>query len=80
MIAVKPTSKLVFDLKMLQVDYSEPKKEALRKEIAKKYNVPLKNVEINFVPITVDDNGDDISVTADIINNVQDPEIGRAHV
>lgn len=73
MINVNPTDKLVFDLKMLQIDYNEQKKESLRKIIAEKYGVPLKNVEVNFVPITVDGNGDRISLTSDVIDNVQDP-------
>ena len=73
MINVNPTDKLVFDLKMLQIDYNEQKKESLRKIIAEKYGVPLKNVEVNFVPITVDSNGDRISLTSDVIDNVQDP-------
>lgn len=73
MIKVNPTDKLVFDLKMLQIDYNEQKKESLKKEISEKYGVPLKNIEINFVPITVDSNGDRISLTSDVIKNIQDP-------
>lgn len=73
MIQVNPTDKLVFDLKMLQIDFNEQKKASLRKEIADKYGVPLKNVEVNFIPITVDENGDRISLTSDVIENVQDP-------
>lgn len=71
MIEVNPTDRLVFDLKMHQVDYNEEKKNSLRREIANKYNVPLRNVEVNFVPLTVDDNGESISLAADIVNNIQ---------
>ena len=73
MVNVNPTDKLVFDLKMLQIDFNEQKKESLRKEISEKYGVPLKNVEVNFVPITVDTDGNRISLTSDVIENVQDP-------
>lgn len=73
MVNVNPTDKLVFDLKMLQIDYNEQKKESLKKEISEKYGVPLKNIEINFVPITIDNNGDRISLTSDVIENIQDP-------
>jgi len=73
MINVNPTDKLVFDLKMLQIDFNEQKKESLRKEISEKYGVPLKNVEVNFIPITVDTDGNRISLTSDVIENVQDP-------
>lgn len=73
MVKVNPTDKLVFDLEMLQIDFNEQKRESLRKEISEKYKVPLKNVEVNFVPITVDENGSKISLASDIINNIQDP-------
>ena len=74
MVNVNPTDKLVFDLKMLQIDFNEQKKESLKKEISEKYGVPLKNIEINFVPITIDNNGDRISLTSDVIENIQDPD------
>ena len=71
---IKTTDKLVFSLKMLQIDYNDKKKEALRYEIAKKYGVPVKNVEVNFVPITVDENGEQISLASNIIDDIQDPK------
>lgn len=73
-VKVNPTDKLVFDLEMFQIDFNEQKKETLRKEISDKYGVPLKNVELNFVPITIDNNGDKISLASDIITNIQDPK------
>ena len=74
MVKVNPTDKLVFDLEMFQIDFNEQKKESLRKEISEKYGVPLKNVEVNFKPVTVDDKGDKISLASDIITNIQDPK------
>ena len=74
MVKVNSTDKLVFDLEMFQIDFNESKKESLRNEIAEKYGVPLKNVEINFIPITVNDSGDKISLASDIITNIQDPK------
>ena len=71
---IQPTDRLVFDIEMYQVDYNEQKLKSLRKEIAEKYNVPLKNVEINFNPITVKDDGTPISLASDIVNNIQDPQ------
>ena len=73
-VNITPTDKLVFDLHMLQIDNNEQKKRALRQEIADKYNVPLKNVEVNFIPIIVDKKGNKISLTSDIISNIQKPE------
>ena len=74
MIQVNPTDKLVFDLEMFQIDFNEQKKETLRREISEKYGVPLKNVEVNFVPITINDDGEKISLASDIITNVHDPK------
>lgn len=74
MIEINSTDRLVFDLEMFQIDFNEAKKESLRKEISEKYGVPLKNVEINFVPITIDDSGEKISLASDIITNIQDPK------
>lgn len=71
---IKPTDKLIFDLKMLQIDYNDKKKEALRHIIAEKYGVPVKNVEVNFIPITVDENGEKMSLASNIINDIQDPK------
>ena len=78
MIQVNPTDKLVFDLEMHQIDFNEQKKQSLRKEISEKYGVPVKNVEINFVPITIDENGDKISLASDIITNIQDPKFQQS--
>lgn len=74
MVQVNPTDKLVFDLEMFQIDFNEAKKESLRKEISEKYGVPVKNVEVNFIPITMDNNGEKISLASDIITNIQDPK------
>ena len=74
MVEVNEKSKLVFDLVMSQIDYNEQKKESLRVEIANKYGVPLKNVHINFVPVNVDEDGNSVALTSDIIENIQDPK------
>ena len=71
---INKTDKLVFDLNMYQVDYNEQKIKSLKKEIADKYGVPLKNVEINFSPITIKEDGTNVSLTSDIVNNIQDPK------
>lgn len=77
-VAVKETDKLVFDLEMHQIDYNEQKKESLRKLISDKYNVPLRNVEINFKPITKNKDGETISLASDIISNIQDPKFQQS--
>lgn len=73
MFEVNSTDRLQFTLKMHQVDYNEQSNRALKKEIAEKYGVPVKNVSINFVPITVDKDGKSIPLTSEIITNIQNP-------
>lgn len=73
MIQVKKTDKLVFDLEMLQIEYNEEKINILKQQISEKYQIPLKNIDINFKPIVTNKNGERISLTSDIINNIQDP-------
>ena len=74
MLNVNKTDRLVFDLRMNQIDYSKEKEESLRKKISEKYGVPLKNVEINFIPEVIGEDGEKLSLASDVIENIQDPK------
>ena len=74
---ILPTDKILVELEMLQIDNNDQKKDAMRQEIATKYGLPLKNVDVKFVPITIDENGDKISLASDIIDNIQDPKFQK---
>lgn len=74
MIEVKNTSKLIFELNALQIDYNKEKEDSLIELISKKYNVPKNRIEFNFVPITINDKGEKISLNNNIIENIQDPK------
>lgn len=78
MIDIKSTNKLVFELHALQIDYNKEKEDALIEQIARKYGVPPKRVELNFVPITMDEKGEKISLNSDIIQNIQEPAFQTA--
>lgn len=69
---IKPTDKLVFEVRMPQFERSDEKMETLRAEISKKYGVPLKNVSVKFEPILIDKNGKNISLASEVIDNIQD--------
>lgn len=71
---IKPTDRILVDLEMYQIDYNEEKIESMRHQIADKYGVPLKNVKVHFSAITIDKNGDRISLASDIVDNIQRPE------
>ena len=71
---IKPTDKIVLELHMPQMDNNEEKKASLRKKISEKYGVPLRNVTIDFKPITVTKDGKEVSLASEIIDNIQDPQ------
>ena len=71
---INPTDKIIVDVSMYQIDMNPSKLQSLRREVANKYNVPLRNVIINQKPIMVDDEGKPISLTSDIITSIQDPK------
>lgn len=71
---IKPTDKLVVNLDILQIDYSEEKKQALRHELSKMYKIPLRNVIVNAKTRTIDEEGKEVSLTNDVIKDIQQPE------
>lgn len=71
---INPTDKIIVDVSMYQIDMNPSKLQSLRREVANKYNVPLRNVVINQKPIMVDEEGKPISLTSDIITSIQDPK------
>lgn len=77
-LKINSTDRLEFDLVMSPVDYNEQKKKALRQEIADKYGVPLKNVRVNFIPLQLNENGEKVSLTSEIIDNIQDPKFQQS--
>jgi DNA repair exonuclease SbcCD ATPase subunit len=75
-IDIKPTDKIIVDVEMLPIEFTPERKAILREEVAKKYEVPVNQVLVNFIPITVQ-NGERISLTDNIIKNVQDPQFQK---
>lgn len=71
---INPTDRIIVDVSMYQIDINPSKLQSLRREIADKYHVPLRNVTINPKPIMVDEDGNKVSLTSDIITNIQDPK------
>ena len=75
---IKPTDKLVFEVCMPQIEHSQEKMDTLRTEIAEKYGVPLKNVTVEFKPVLVDNNGKQLSLASEVIDNIQDTQFFNA--
>lgn len=71
---INPTDKIVIDVSMYSIDMNPSKLQSLRREVADKYGLPLKNVSVNPKPIMVDSDGNKVSLTSDIITSIQDPK------
>lgn len=71
---INSTDKIIVDVSMYQIDMNPSKLQSLRREVANKYNVPLRSVVINPKPIMVDEDGKPVSLTSDIITSIQDPK------
>lgn len=71
---INPTDKIIVDVSMYQIDMNPSKLQSLRREVADKYKVPLRNVVINQKPIMIDEYGKSVSLTSDIITSIQDPK------
>lgn len=71
---IDKTDRVIVDVSMYQIDMNESRLQSLRHEVAEKYGIPVRNVVINQKPIMVDGDGKRISLTSDIISNIQDPK------
>ena len=70
---IKPTDSVQFELVIPSMDFNDEKKASLRQEIANKYNLPLKNVEVIFKPLVIEGAESNVSLVSDIIENIQTP-------
>ena len=54
-------------------DYSKDKEKEIISKISKKYSIPKEKIRISPQFFTLGENGEDLSVTTEIIQNIQDP-------
>jgi DNA repair exonuclease SbcCD ATPase subunit len=71
---VNKNSKLDFHWKVSPYDYSKEKLNNLIIKASKKYNVPREQIKITPDFIMIDEKGENISITNDVIENIQDIE------
>ena len=53
--------------------YSKDKEKDIISKISKKYSIPKEKIRVSPQFLTVGENGEDLSVTTEIIQNIQDP-------
>lgn len=73
-LKIGENAKITIEWKVLPVDFSKEKEESIRENVAKKYGVPSKNVEIVPVFISLNNKGEKVALTNDTIQNIQDPK------
>ncbi|MBR6516969.1 MAG: hypothetical protein IKT40_09065 [Bacilli bacterium] len=74
MITVGKKSKINVTWKVSPYDYSKEKLNSLISKISKKYNIGRENIKIIPEFQVLDDKGNNIGLTNDIITNIQDPQ------
>lgn len=74
MIEVGSKSKINLHWKVSPYDYSKEKLNSLTSKVSKKYGLPKDKVKVIPEFVMKSDEGDAISITSDIIQNIQDPQ------
>lgn len=72
-LKIGPNAKITIEWKVLPIDYSKEKEENIRESVAQKYNVPVGNVEVAPVFISLNTKGEKVALTNNTIQNIQDP-------
>ena len=73
-LKIGENAKITIEWKVLPVNYSKEKRNSLKENVAQKYNVPSKNVEIVPVFISLNEKGEKVPLTNTTSQNIQDPK------
>lgn len=73
MTDIKSNSRITFHWKVSPYDFSKEKVNSIISKASKKYSIPREHIRVIPDFLTVDDNGSEISINKDIIQNIQDP-------
>jgi DNA repair exonuclease SbcCD ATPase subunit len=74
MIEIKQKSKIVLHWKVSPYDYSKEKSITIQNQLSKKYGLPKDRIKVVPEFIIIDDNGENIDLTSEVIQNIQEPE------
>ena len=72
-LKIGANAKITIEWKVLPIDYSKEKEENIKESVAQKYNVPVGNVEVTPVFISLNTKGEKVALTDNTIQNIQDP-------
>ena len=74
MIQIKEKSKVNIHWNVSPYDYSKEKEKSIIAKFSKKYSLPKEKIKVIPEFLMVDEDGEKISLNADIIQNIQDPQ------
>ena len=73
MIELGSKARVLVNWNVSMYDYSKDKEKEIISKISKKYSIPKEKIRVSPQFVTVGENGEDLSVTTEIIQNIQDP-------
>lgn len=74
MIEIKKNAKIKVHWKVNPYDFSKEKSNSLLEKISDKYSIPKDRIKIIPEFILLNENGENISITSNVIENIQEPQ------
>ena len=74
MIEVGENAKIHINWKVSPYDYSKEKEKSIIAKVSKKYSIPKDYIRVIPDFLTIDKDGKEISLTSDVVTNIQNPE------
>lgn len=74
MIEVGENAKIHINWKVSPYDYSKEKEKSIIAKASKKYSIPKDHIRVIPDFLTIDKDGKEISLTSDVVTNIQNPE------
>ena len=73
MIEINSNGKIAVHWKVTPYDYSKEKVNEIMSSLSKKYGVSKDRIKVIADMVMIDDNGEELSIDKDIVQNIQDP-------
>lgn len=74
MLTIGNKAKINLHWKVSPYDFSKERLNSLISKVSKKYGIPKEHVRVTPEFITKTESGEKISLTSDIVSNIQDPK------
>lgn len=74
MVKVGENAKIHINWKVSPYDYSKEKEKSIIAKASKKYSIPKDHIRVIPDFLTIDKDGKEISLTSDVVTNIQNPE------